>query len=423
MRNTLFILLVLGVNICFSQDKAIPETNIKAYNQFLFVDYQPFFPIGLYSFPNKRNDDEIWKEASEAGFNFVMTNESGRYGMKVSRPIPKVSISDIKVSLMEVHRGEKLQNQFRDFLNRHETDSTMICWHAPDEPSWHGPSAEVLINGYEFIRSHSKKPVWLNMGPSFLSRENYSKNSTFLETCDIISEDIYPVPDGKRKKGQGNNIDMKLVGEHTSGIKALVSKSGAQQKPVWMVLQSFGWSSLNEYFNNPDDYFPPTKDELRFMVFDAIVNGATGIIFYGLEFESLQTEKGADLWASCKNIANELRELNPVLTSLTQFNNDYLLVQNEKSEEKETPIQHLIKVVGGDVYVIAVNTSSKAQKEIKFTAFPDIGGSVTKAIDCTTNKELKVLNERFWYDSLEGFGVRIYKTDLRYDFYKREKKH
>jgi hypothetical protein len=423
MKTFAVILFIFAFSLSYSQTKPDDNQNIRAKNQFLFIDYQPFFPIGLYSFPNKRNDDAIWKEASDAGFNFVLANEPGRFGMKVSRPIPNDTFNGKTVSMMEVHRGKQVQNKLLDFLNEHETDTTMICWHAKDEPSWHGPSAEVVTNGYDFISNNSEKPVWLNMGPSFLSRENYAINTAYLESCDIISEDIYPVPHGKHKKGQGTNIHMELVGEHAAGIIEIASINKVQQKPLWMVLQAFGWSSLNDYFDNPDDYLPPTMAELRFMVYNAIVNGATGIIFWGLEFESLETEQGTAIWEACKNVATELQELNPVLTSLTHFNNDFLLVENVQADSEASPVQHLIKVVGGDVYVLVVNTSAKPQNNVRFTPFPAIGGTLTNVTECTTNKELSVSNERYWQDTIEGFGVRVYKTDIRYDFFPKTKKH
>jgi hypothetical protein len=216
---------------------------------------------------------------------------------------------------------------------------------------------------------------------------------------------------------------MELVGEHAAGIIEIASINKVQQKPLWMVLQAFGWSSLNDYFDNPDDYLPPTMAELRFMVYNAIVNGATGIIFWGLEFESLETEQGTAIWEACKNVATELQELNPVLTSLTHFNNDFLLVENVQADSEASPVQHLIKVVGGDVYVLVVNTSAKPQNNVRFTPFPAIGGTLTNVTECTTNKELSVSNERYWQDTIEGFGVRVYKTDIRYDFFPKTKKH
>ena len=119
----------------------------------------------------------------------------------------------------------------------------------------------------------------------------------YTRTADIISEDIYPIPDGKRKQGQAYNLNAYDVGEHTERLVEMVSRDGAQEKPVWMVLQGFGWADLKS-FNNPESYVPPTRHELRFMAYDAIVHGATGILSYG-PF-STESEANARLWADWK---------------------------------------------------------------------------------------------------------------------------
>ena len=46
----------------------------------------------------------MWKEVADAGFNFLLSEESGRHGMYVSKPIPWKEINGKKVSLMELYR-------------------------------------------------------------------------------------------------------------------------------------------------------------------------------------------------------------------------------------------------------------------------------------------------------------------------------
>ena len=41
--------------------------------------------------PDRRSDDAMWKEASEAGFNFVLSEQSGKYGMYVEQAIKKLN--------------------------------------------------------------------------------------------------------------------------------------------------------------------------------------------------------------------------------------------------------------------------------------------------------------------------------------------
>lgn len=395
---------------------------VQTNGRFMYVNHQPFFPIGLYAFPDKRDDDAMWKEAADAGINFMMAKTAGKYGIKVSRPIPKIPIDGKNRSLMEVQLGRTVQQQLLSFLQQHEQDTTMVCWHAPDEPSWFGPSGQILMNGYSFVKKHTQKPVWLNIGPSFTAVENYNNAATFVASSDILSEDIYPVPDAKSKQGQGSNQNMALVGEHTGKLVNLAKTNDVQTKPIWMVLQAFGWASLKPIFNNPDDFVPPTRHELRYMVYDAIVNGATGIVFWGLEFESTAKPSGLAIWNDVKAMATELKANYTLLTSMTDLMPSYLIVSAGEGAAATTnttnPIKYRMTIVGSDVFVMAVNSSPQPVRGVQFTVSTAFKGQVDAVINHTTNQTVPVSNNRFWQDDIEGYGVRIYKTRMRFNFLK-----
>ncbi|MGL4630367.1 MAG: hypothetical protein ACRCVT_04100 [Leadbetterella sp.] len=410
MRFTHLILIFLGsLQLALSQTN--PELSTKG--RFMFVNNKPFFAIGLYDFPSKRTDDAIWKEAAEAGINFMMSSSESKYGIKVSRPIPKIKGR----SLMEVHQGKDVQQQLTAFLNKYENDTSTICWHAPDEPSWFGPTPQVLINGYDFVKKNSKKPVWLNVGPSFTSSvEHYGRPEEYLESCDIISEDIYPFPDSTTKNGQGYNHRAFLVGEHTERLVNMSKVNYVQQKPVWMVLQGFGWASLNGTFKNPESYVPPTRNEMRYMVYDAIIHGATGVVFWGLSFENTDKPSGLAIWNTVKNVSSELKNRQAILTSLTSINPTYLTVKTNKTEN---PIKYALKLVDKEIYIIAVNTRAQAVSNAQFSVADVYKGNVSKVLNVDTNKTLEVSENKSWNDTIEGYGVRIYKTDMNFAFMKK----
>jgi hypothetical protein len=409
--------LVFFSCIVFSHD-AFSQTSpiLGTKGKYFFIDFEPFFPIGVYDFPEKREDDAIWKEAAEAGINFKLSKQSGKYGILVSKPIPKTQLNEANRSLMEVQYGKEVRSQLKDFLNKHETDNTIICWHAPDEPSWFGPAGHSLMNGYDFIKQNSKKPIWLNESPSFTDLVHFGTAESYLSSCDVISEDIYPIPENMPKKGQGHNQNMFLVGEHTKKIVDFSTINNVQQKPVWMVLQGFGWSSLNKIFKNPDTYIPPTKHELRFMVYDAIVNGATGIIFWGLEFESEKTESGKAIWQNIKEMTTELKGQYPILTSLTEITPNHLIVST--TDTTNNPIKYLLKTVGKDTYIIVVNSKKESQKNIQFKVTEQFKGSVSNVTEIFSKKTYPLKEDRIWTDDIEGYGVRVFKTNMNFVFLK-----
>jgi hypothetical protein len=401
--------------LCIGND--LLAQKVYTNGAFMYLDYKPFFPIGLYDFPEKRNDDAMWKEASEAGFNFKLSKTPGKYGMKISRPIPYQAVNGKNVSVMEVQKGAEIQQKLAQFISEYEKDTTLLCWHAPDEPSWFGPTATVLRNGYTFLKERSQKPVWLNIGPSFTAVNHYTPGVSYLDACDIISEDIYPVPDKLRKDGQAYNLELPMVGEHSKKIVEMSSVNGVQKKPLWMVLQAFGWKSLNKMFKNPDTHIAPTLAELRYMAYDAIVNGATGIVYWGLEFEKLDQESSKILWNNVKMVAGELKANYPILTSQTEINNSYLKVITPDSTTK--PIKTLLRLANNKIYVIAVNASDKTLEKVTFDTQKLYKASVSQITETYSKKAVVVNENASWSDKFGPYDVKIYETNLNYAFLRK----
>jgi len=362
------------------------------------------FPIGLYAFPGGRSDDAIWKEASEAGFNFVISKKPGKYGMYTAREVPEIKEGDMRLSFMSIPMGDRsILDKLRNFIRANEGDTTVVCWLAPDEPSWFGPPAELLEFGYKAIRSMSRKPVWLNCGPSYTEMVHFSYPRAYMRTCDIFSEDIYPIPDGKLKRGQGYNKYAYLVGEHTRRLVELASIDGVQKNAVWMVLQGFGWSDLKEK-GNPSDFVPPTRHELRFMVYDAIVNGATGILFWGVHKYTTDSK----IWKNLKSMATELNSIYELLTCPLRIRYNEIKADNDQ-------IKLMVKYLGGNVYILAVNERNTPTKQVRFTT-GDGDSRLSKVEVLFENRTISPGADKSWSDDFAGYDVHLYKTDLEYRF-------
>jgi hypothetical protein len=99
----------------------------------------------------------------------------------------------------------------------------------------------------------------------------------------------------------------------TRNLVRMVSRDGVQQKPVWMVLQAFGWGDLAKASKPPESWTgrAPSYEEIRFMTFDAIINGAGGVIYWGAPF----LPRGDPTWDALKKVAAELNGLMPALTA------------------------------------------------------------------------------------------------------------
>src|SRR5205085_12572055 len=88
--------------------------------------------------------------------------------------------------------------------------------------------------------------------------------------------DIYPVGYPPGAHTDQKNKDISVVGDLARWLK-----QAAGTKPFWMTLQ-IAWSGVIPTTSKPD-LVPrfPTLADLRFMAYQAIVNGARGLVFFG----------------------------------------------------------------------------------------------------------------------------------------------
>jgi hypothetical protein len=128
----------------------------------------------------------------------------------------------------------------------------------------------------------------------------------YSKCSDVTGLDIYPVPETSRHNDLANRT-IACVGEYTD----LVSASVHGRKPIWMVLQASSWSEMSgrgATASSPR----PNYHQLRFMIYNAITHGATGIALFG-------TKGLADIhspfMAMLGDLLLELKAVSPFLLS------------------------------------------------------------------------------------------------------------
>jgi hypothetical protein len=325
-----------------------------------------FFPIGLYGFPQGRKDDAIYREARDAGFNFLVGHEA-KMGFARSFDIPGGPPDpDARIrrgSLLDLAKqGDRKRVLLEEMVAREEGTPGVVVWQGPDEPNDFpfgirpGPTPEGLAKGAAVLRAKSKRPLWINFGPTgdHLHPDDFSRLRPYLAVPDVVSVDTYPVENGSDlQQSPFAERGPACVGVFTRNLVRMVSRDGVQQKPVWMVLQGFGWGDLARASRPPESWTgrAPTYGEIRFMTFDAIINGAGGVIYWGLPY----LPEGDPTWESLKSVAAELHELLPVLIAdskpadhVVKPSNPALEVAVRRSREEMT--------------LLLANTSSSAQE-------------------------------------------------------------
>jgi hypothetical protein len=162
-----------------------------------------------------------------------------------------------------------------------------------------------LLDGYALLKQlDPDHPVWMNHAP----RNQPAQLAAFNAAADAVGCDIYPVPEYQTGHSDLAERSLAATGAYTRRIQ-----DAAPGKPVWMVLQGFGWADLQKDATeetrkkNPR----PTFDQSRFMAYDTIVRGARGILYWGTEF----IEKDSVLWKDLLRLVRELADLQPVLSA------------------------------------------------------------------------------------------------------------
>lgn len=169
--------------------------------------------------------------------------------------------------------------RLRDVIRRLESDpsgSALAMWKGADEPQHAGFDPEQLQYAYCVATSNGEGSWCGNDHPSADSdhlwvtiqapRGSAEELAPYTPVTDIHGVDDYPVT--------FDNPDPNLheVGEWTSRIRS-ITPSGA----VWTTLQICASGS-----SGPDGAFVlPTRAQERYMIYDAIINGARSLAFYG----------------------------------------------------------------------------------------------------------------------------------------------
>lgn len=175
----------------------------------------------------------------------------------------------------------------------------VLAWYLVDEPDVAGWSRERVA------QSHRQAKEAFPNHPTALVVGQGKTAVPFYDLSDVFMVDWYPVP----------HLPLTSLGDQVALAKAEIQKTDRPDKPLWAVVQLFDWKEYKQY--RPDDdrigRFP-TQEELRFMSYDAIMNGATGLFYFIFTTNGKPLPSAApEYWARLTPVSSELASLRPVL--------------------------------------------------------------------------------------------------------------
>jgi hypothetical protein len=355
----------------------VSNVAVDAETGVMLVDGEPFFPIGLSNpppagsrTPAGRNGLE---EVAANGVNFVRTGiedwdlellegqiaaqrqahaEIARHRLRCWLWLGTAADLPPPVSGSPASANEQilsaLVTAFRD-------DPALLAYKGIDEPrnpfrgtGWIRPAG--MIRAYSRLRSlDPSHPVVVIQAP----RSPVADLVPYRRAFDVTGVDIYPVSYPPGIHADLANRDVSVVGE-----LARKTRQAAGAKPFWMTLQ-IAWSGVLPTKTTPDTVprFPSYPEE-RFMAYQAVVNGARGLNFFGGHLTSVMTPADA---TSGWNWGFWRRVLRPVVSELAAPDVQAALTAPDAAGQVVTrpataELELVTRETPTDLYVIAVRS-------------------------------------------------------------------
>ncbi|MBR4664748.1 MAG: hypothetical protein IKO93_12820 [Lentisphaeria bacterium] len=258
---------------------------------YLVLDGSRFFPVGIVTPSSEQDSLRVY---SESGINVISANvlTSPQMADYLFSILGKYNIACFAWNNWGIQANIKTEAlrkknlRIAETLARHKGFIGFLA----DEALWLGWELSAIRRDYAFNYKYLPNYIsWLNNAPRLTGDPDEPKQSfqaarAYSRASDVTGVDIYPVPEGR---GHNNldNTTIACVGEYADLSRELTWG----RKPVWMILQAMGWSEENRQKLNAARP-RPTEKQLRFMVWNAITHGATGIFWYGAGARDVYSE-------------------------------------------------------------------------------------------------------------------------------------
>ncbi len=382
------------------------------------LDGRPFFLIGARHMPEGGTPALLY----EAGFNaFRLT----AFGTETNQPEPvPEDLSGLYFWSYLFNRADLTQSprhapQLRKLVARLRDHPALLCYENYNEPTLHRTrfktEPEHLAEGTRVIREcDPNHPIWLAHSCS----NTVETLQRFNLCAEILGCNPYPVylSGTRRHVGfleDGRVLDCPDQSLHAVGRYTQKMMSVAEGRPVWMLVQAMANESWYSPVHTPQfasqgvdasKILYPTFEQMRFMAFDAIVHGATGIAL-----AMHRTPVGGEVWKSITKLVGQLRQLHDALVAPPVL--DCAAIEYvDLGHTIWDGVRLLIRRSNGTLFVFAVNTA----REPAEIALQLPVAARSPAIVEFEERQLLVSRDRLC-DRFEPFEVHVYRIKCRVD--------
>ncbi len=294
-------------------------------------------------------------------------------------------------------REDRLRRVVRFFKN----NPGMGVWKGADEPQWGKIPVPGIERAYKIIHEEDPShPIWIVHAPRGTVQELRAYNPTY----DIGGVDIYPVsnPPGRHLAATDKNREISAVGDYTQ--KMLRVTEG--RKPIWLTLQIAFSGTVP-----PKPLVFPTLRQQRFMTYEAIINGARGLIYYGGTLQPTLSERDRALgwnwtyWEDVlRSVVQEVGDKGPLAEALCAASSKLPVKANGNA------IELCVREVDRDVYVLACCRDPQKTAQVQFTGMPNDVGNGDVLFESPRKMSAKGGS---FSDQFAPYDVHVYKFARR----------
>jgi hypothetical protein len=271
-------------------------------------------------------------------------------------------------------------------------------------------SASDLATGYQRIKE---------LDPDHPIHQGHSASATveglqaYNAAADIVGCNPYPVFPAFMRRHMGIRPDGRALDTPDQTLSAVTDYTakmvevGEGKRPVWMQLQAMAWEDFyhpartvdpGPEGRDPAAILYPTYEQMRYMAFADIINGATGLLF-----SMYRVPIDKPIWQDIKRLVAELSELHPVLAGRTV---DLALRPRYRNLGYSIwkGVQLLAKESDGKLYLLAAN-SAFDPAEVTWSGFDPEAVSALRVLGEERQVSMRKDAATDWF---EPYGVHIY---------------
>ena len=362
---------------CFVFSTTIYCSNIiKVENRTIKIDDEYFFPIALYM----QSPNDISYQKSLGINTFILNGDWQKFS---------------NISFLDSCKKNSVWGIINHIESQKIKHDALMGWYLFDEPDIHGQNPKELIEKHKFLKNHyPNKITMLGIGSGF-SRLRGKKESDYVSdklykkyflASDIINFNYYPVYNCEPE-------NIFLIGELQKEFSKIIPNNKVPLQFIECVNGTTSSCSNSDRFDN----YGINPQELENHVWQAIINGAKGIIYY-----THYLDYGTSRFLLDDHLVKKMTYINSVIDKFKSA----ILNKNSSTEFQSNfpnDIDLVAKNHNDNIILFVANTSNSPREILIYTNIDLMGKTIEKY-----SGDIIISNKNSFNDRIEPLEVCIY---------------